>query len=346
MKSETATADSILADRASMNVLITSCGAKVQLVRAFRKAVIPWQGKVVACDITPDNPALFEADYGCLIPPSDAHDFVSTITVLCRKYSIRLVVPTRDGELEVFSHHAEAIRNVGAFILLAPRNSLGICLNKRRFVAFCEENGFPTARTYTKGEIPEHFPVFARPAIGAGGSEVCRIDDKESFFELIGAIEHMVVQDYVEAPEYTIDVLMDLDGRPVQAVARRRLAVRAGEAYKSRVEHIEMLTDSALRLCERLHLVGHNVVQAFFTEQCGPLFIEVNPRFGGASNLSIVAGLDSPMRLLTLLAGRAAEARKPRTISYGLTMLRYGEDRFVDSCALKSMPRVGPNFHD
>ncbi len=73
------------------------------------------------------------------------------------------------------------------------------------------------------------------------------------------------------------------------------------------------------------------MVQAFWDGQGEPLFIEVNARFGGASNLSIQAGLASPERLVMMLAGDAVVARKPRPVRYGLTMLRYSQDLLVEA---------------
>ena len=129
---------------------------------------------------------------------------------------------------------------------------------------------------------------------------------------------------------------MSLDGAPLQAVARRRLQVQDGEATKSRTQDVPALTDQALKLCAALGLVGHNVVQAFH-DDAGTRFIEINPRFGGASNLSIQAGLASPERILQMARGQDVEAARPRAIAYGLTMLRYSQDRIVTDAELAAL---------
>ena len=172
-----------------------------------------------------------------------------------------------------------------------------------------------------------------RPVRGAGGKGARRVEAGEA----IPSGEDLLVQDVETAPEYTVDVLMDLVGQPLQAVARRRLLVRDGEAVKSRVEAAPALGDQALALCAALGLVGHNVVQAFYTPEAGARFIEINPRFGGASNLSIEAGLASPERILQLVEGRLDDARAARPITLGLTMLRYPQDRFVTEAELAAV---------
>lgn len=306
-------------------VLILSAAAKVLLVQAFQSA----GAHVVAADLTLDAAALRFADQAVTLPRSDAPDFASALLDLVQAQGIHLVIPTRDAELAIIASLEAQLQAVGATPLAPHIEALAICQDKRRFVAFCLAEGFPVPTPFALKETPS-FPAFVRPATGAGGRGAGRADDADAL-AAFGARSGLVVQPLIEAPEYTIDVLMDLAGAPLQAVARRRLAVHAGEAWKSRVEDAPDLTGPALALAARLRLVGHNVIQAFRTDD-GPLFIECNPRFGGASNLSIQAGLDSPARILALLDGDAS-ARTARPIRHGLTALRYAQDILIEQDA-------------
>lgn len=313
-----------------MNILILSAAAKVLLVRAFGQVAHRRGGAVIAADIASDNAALFEADQAVLIPRSETPDFADALVELCRRRDVKLVVPTRDGELAAVAALKARLAAEGVVALAPSQEALAVCRDKRRFVELCHEIGLATPRTYATGEAPEAFPVFVRPVDGAGGKGARVVTCADD----LPAGDDLLVQALERAPEYSIDVLMDLEGRPVQAVARRRLVVRDGEAVKSRVEHVPDLTAQALQLCEALGLVGHNVVQAFHTPGGDPRFIEVNPRFGGASNLSIRAGLDSPERIAQMIEGRRDQWAAPRPIEDGLTMLRYSEDRIVNKAEL------------
>lgn len=316
-----------------MNVLILSAAAKVPLVRAFAEPAHARGGKVLAADLGPDNAALFEADAAVILPRSDAPGFGKALARACATREVRLVVPTRDAELPVLAGLRASLAEQGVTALVAGPEGLATCQDKRRFTAACAAQGLATPRTYAPGEAPERFPVFVRPVAGAGGQGARRIDRAQD----LPHGEDLLVQALETDPEYTVDVLLDLSGRPLQAVARRRVQVRAGEAVKSQVEDAPVLEEQALALCAALGLVGHNVVQAFHAPGREPRFIEVNPRFGGASNLSIRAGLASPERILQMVEGRAAEAAAPRPIAYGLTMLRYAEDRFVTEAELAAL---------
>lgn len=324
-----------------MIVLITSAAAKVLLVRAFQAALRDFGGRVIAADITADNAALFEADASLILPRSDDALFAEILERAVKAHRIDLIVPTRDGEIATLASLKERFAKINATILAPSPKTLAIVQDKRRFNSFCLANGFPVPRVFAPDEPPGRFPVFVRPATGSGGRGVGLIENLADWTALGSARGDLVIQELIEAPEYTIDVLMDLEGRPVDAVTRRRLIIEGGEAKKSRVELAPALRRTTLALAEALGLIGHNVVQAFVLPNGEPRFIEINPRFGGASNLSIAAGLDLPRRIIELLMGHKDAAWRTHPIRIGLTMLRYSEDRFVTEDALAEMERAG-----
>lgn len=123
-------------------------------------------------------------------------------------------------------------------------------------------------------------------------------------------------------------MFLDRRSRAVSAVPRERLLVIGGESQVTRtVDDHELATQSAA-LCEAIGLVGPATVQAFRTRG-QVLFIEVNPRFGGASALSFQAGAPGPEWLVQECQGASLDCYMDGYRS-GLTMLRYGADLFVD----------------
>lgn len=310
------------------NVLITACGAKVALVRAFRRAATARGSRVYAADVSDLAVAQYEADVPIRLPPWGGPEYGEVVMTVCRQNDIGLLVPTADRELEYLLPIAESLRQMGVSVLLPSAKGLAVCRDKSAFVSFCQKHGFPVPMTWALDETPSRFPVYVRPRAGQGGLGVGLVKTPSLLCALRQEMSDLVIQEYIDDPEYSVDLLMDLEGHPLQAVARRRLVVHGGEAQVSQVERQDALTDQVMALGHALGLVGHNVVQAFYSPGKGIRFIEVNPRFGGASNLSIEAGLDSPARLLALAAGDES-AREPRPIRYGLTMLRHGEDRFL-----------------
>ena len=82
-------------------------------------------------------------------------------------------------------------------------------------------------------------------------------------------------------------------------------------------------------LGEYFDVCGHVTIQAFYSSLGDVNLIEINPRFGGASNLGFVAGVKSPDRLLAILAGDIHESESVKDLKYGLKMLRYTTDLII-----------------
>jgi carbamoyl-phosphate synthase large subunit len=308
-----------------MNVLITSAAAKVPLVQAFQRAAAPHGGKAFTADVAATCAAGLFADKHFAVKRIDAPGALEELLDICASNAVSLVVPTRDGELPFFARHKAAFAAHGATVLVPDEARLEVCQDKRRFGQAIGAAGL--AAIPISDPAAAEFPLFVRPATGAGGRGAMRIDSPEALAAL-GPLGELLVHPFIDAPEYSIDLLMDFSGVALQAVVRERSLVVAGESKITTVVRHPQLEEFALTLGEVLGLVGHNTVQAFDDPARGPLFIEVNPRFGGASNCSIEAGLQSPARILALLAGDdRARARRP--IQSGLTMYRYAQDVFA-----------------
>lgn len=309
-----------------MNVLITSAARKVWLVRAFQRAM-SGEGSVIAADLTWHAPSLHIADRGVLLPRSDSSTFVDRLRELCSRQQVDLVVPTRDGELELYAELAPSFADDGVRVVVSPPGAVAKCLDKATFNRHCSEHGFAVPETVTEPR-EQDLPVFARPRRGQASAGASIIRTAE---ELAECRDH-VFSRVIEAPEFTVDVFLRRDGSAVSAVPRERVVVVNGESQETRTVEDHELVERAAALCESIGLVGPATVQAFRTD-AGVRFIEVNPRFGGAAALSFRAGADGPRWLLDEATGVTLEHRLG-DYERGLTMLRYGADVFLDDAAL------------
>jgi carbamoyl-phosphate synthase large subunit len=205
------------------------------------------------------------------------------------------------------------------------------CQDKALFLDACAAAGLATpARVNPSGPIP--FPVFVKPRIGKGGRDIRRVDGPEELKQALRRVPDAVVQAYVEAPEFTVDLFADLSGRVLSAVPRERVVVFGGESFVSRVVKGPEIAEASKRLAQALGLVGHNTIQCFFDGD-QVLFIEVNPRYGGAAHLSFAAGAPSPRWLVRLVQGKPVEVAHA-DLREGLVMLRYTEDMYLDASQL------------
>ncbi|MGY8913987.1 MAG: ATP-grasp domain-containing protein, partial [Flavobacteriales bacterium] len=85
-----------------MNIIITSAGRRVSLVRAFQKELklLVQNGKVFAADADPEaSAACHVADGYVKVPFLDQPEYIEKLLEFCKENDIRLIIPTIDTEL-------------------------------------------------------------------------------------------------------------------------------------------------------------------------------------------------------------------------------------------------------
>lgn len=309
-----------------MNVAILSASRKVWLVQAFQRALAAiGGGRVWALDCDQQAAALQAADAAALSPRSDSAEYLDWLVLWCRREKISLLVPSRDAELALLAAAADRFQRAGVRVVVSPPEAVAQCLDKHRFATVCRTLGFATPAEITDPATAT-FPLFVKPRRGQAGQGARRVDSSAELLELCFDPETQILQEFVTAPEYTIDVFIDWDGGLVSAVPRERVKVVAGESVVGRTVRDEELADTAGRLVLALGLKAHVTVQAFR----GPgliQFIEVNPRFGGGAALGFAAGCPTPEWLVRQVRGERIEPRLGRHEA-GLWMFRHTSDLF------------------
>lgn len=318
------------------NILITSASRKVSLVRNFKKALND-SAKVIAADINPKSPALYFADDFLIVPRSDNPNFINFILDFCKNNEIKLIIPTRDEELILFSKNRELFDEIGVKLMVSDVETIEICQDKEKFIEFCKNNGFGIPKTYDDitSISNEDFPLFLKPVIGKSGSDTFKIDSMDELKKVLGKGIDFIIQECVEAPEYTIDLFADFNGQVISAVPRQRISVWGGESLVTKTVKNEDIIKATVDLSEKLKLKGHNTIQCFL-DGGAIKFIEINPRFGGAASISFEAGANSAEFLIKLLNGEKLES-KIGVFKDNLVSLRFVEDYFIDSDDLEGM---------
>lgn len=298
-----------------MNLLLTSISSKIKLVQLFKLAAENWGVGVYGCDVQDDTPARKYVDKFLVIKPMAGIDFINGLIDQCRVNEINLIIPTCEEEIIIFAAYHNNFINAGIRVIVPEIDTVQICQNKLFFNDWLFRKGFPAQKIHDIATVKESdFPLFFKPVVGPV-SKKCRI--LKSMDDLTG-LQDEIITDFIDAPEYSIDVLMDLQGKPVQAVVCSLDKTVDGIAVKSKIVDHKKLADAALKISTDLHLVGHNLLQAFELENGDFVFFDVNLRFGDGSDLSINAGLQSPDRLLAMVYGSLKDkkrAKKPYEIS-------------------------------
>jgi len=308
-----------------VNVLISSVSRKVSLARTFKDACRKRGSSLIVGDMNPDCAGMYEGDESVKLTALDSEAFRPILKAACLKFGVKLVIPTRDEEVLAFAEWKYEFSTLGIRLLAPDLDTVKLCRDKILFSDWCLKHGFQVAHIYKDNESL-FFPSFMRSRHGKGSSSAVRVkdyDDYRRYLRMFGPNDS-ITQEFVRAPEYSVDVFAKHDGTVISAVPRQRVQIVAGESWWTCTVKNDTLQAEAVKLAYALRLTGHAVLQCFVRGD-EILWIEVNPRFGGASALAFESGCNSPEWLMD-------EEKCPAPIApyeVGVAMLRYTQDRFV-----------------
>jgi carbamoyl-phosphate synthase large subunit len=137
--------------------------------------------------------------------------------------------------------------------------------------------------------------------------------------------EPVMVQRLMGGPEFSIDLLCDLDGRCLNAIPRTMIESRGGESIKGTVIHDTELIDLGRAVGEALGVRGPCTVQAFRDPEIGLGITDVNTRFGGAFPAPMYAarpGRTYPELIVRMARGETIEPHVG-DFAHGHTFTRY-----------------------
>ncbi len=291
----------------AFNILLTAGSRRVPLVQAFRTALraLGLPGSVIVTDVNPLSPTVHVADRAYRVPMASDADYLPEILALCEAEKVRLVVPTIDDELPLFGAAREQFRARGAFVACSTEESALVCNDKFQTCERLRAAGVSAATTYLPSDLPQGLnpPLFIKPRIGRGAVGAFPVRSQRELEFFLGYVPDPIVQEYLDGPEFTIDVLCDLSGVPVAIVPRERVAIRAGVMDRGRTVNDARLLALAAQTCTVIPFVGALNIQCRMRGN-EPVIFEINPRFSGGIPLTIQAGADFPKMLIKLALGR------------------------------------------
>lgn len=319
------------------NVLVpgASAPAGINTIKSLKLA--NFKGKVLSTDSNALSAGFYLSDYSEVIPEVDSNDYLEVLFKIIDKYDINVLMPSSGHDIFPFSENKEKLKRNGVIAVVSERDVLEICrdkiltfehLNKKFNLPFTTDN---------KNNISE-FPIIAKPRYGKGSRDIVKIDDYEELDYVDSRYSNMIFQEYLPGEEYTIDVLSDMDSNPITSVPRVRLQTRGGISTKGKIVLEKELIEESFRIVKHLNIIGPSCVQVKKDKDDGFKLVEINPRLGGGTIFSTLAGANFPKMIIDMVEGRSV--RIP-TISE-VTILRYFEEIVIDekkntSCIGKDM---------
>lgn len=313
-----------------MNILILSCGTRNLLVRYFKE---PGSGfdNVIGTDCSPYAPALYETDAHYLVPRMTQPDYLDIILDICRKESIRAVLPLQEDELALIASHRKLFTDIGVTPVVSSLDAVNLCRDKYAFYQHLISHQLPALTScdsfhaFLEKREAGHMdlPVFLKPTKGCGSIGIQKVEHLELLEALCKyADEDYMIQNLAQGEEFGADIYVDmLTRRPVSVFVKKKLRMRAGETEKSVSYKDDTLFDLIRNTVASLDLSGPIDMDIFQVD--GRYYIsEINPRFGGGYPHAHNCGIHFPKLIANNLAGK----ENTDTIgSYedGICMLKY-----------------------
>lgn len=310
----------------TVQALVTSASRKLPLLRAVaaQLAGVAPDATVVASDADPSCPAAFAWEPFVAFPRLDdvaPQTVVDAVTALAPD----LLIPTRDADVLFFADHHEALAARGTWCLAGTEQAVTRCLDKLAFAVALTDAGVPVIPTVLDPAAARSDRLVVKERHGAGSRGLGLDLSPGIAATMAEALAEPVFQPFVPGPEVSIDAYRARDGRILGLVARSRDVVVGGESQVTTTVDAEPYAALAAAALTSLGLTGHAVLQAIDGPD-GPVLVECNPRLGGASTLSLAAGL-----LSVAWAWLEAHGRDPLELAFepqepGLRLVRTAHD--------------------
>lgn len=314
-----------------MNILLTSAGRRTYLIDYFKKA-IGNKGMVFASN-SQYTYSLSHADKYAITPNIYDEGYIQFLIDYCKANKISAIISLFDIDLPILAAKKEKFKENGITVVVSDADVIDICNDKWKTYCFLKENGINTPRTYlhqeeiidevAKGNIV--FPVIIKPRWGMGSIGIYQATNEQELkvlsqklrreifntylkYESSADIEDCILyQEKINGDEYGIDVFNDLNGKLVAVVAKKKIAMRAGETDIAETVSPLPFENIANKLSTKLGHIANLDVDCFMTEKGKIYVLELNCRFGGQYPFSHLAGVDFPKQIIEWINGNPTE---------------------------------------
>ena len=274
------------------NILITSISDKIPLLHTVRSSVRLNYPNVKVFVADSDERCLASyLDTNFLKIPKLEKLSEKFIIELCSKHDVKLIIPTRDGELLFWSSIKEKLKLEGIFVLTSPLKTTRICLDKLSFSNIGPLKNCNVIPSYKEIELVEHEKFVVKERFGSGSKKLGINVDKREAIHRAKYMNEPIFQPFINGKEISVDIYCNSKGEFIGCVSRERVLVKNGESKITKVINDKKIDLIAKSLADTLHFNGPFLIQLIKNSK-GYYLIECNTRFGGASTLSIKSGLD------------------------------------------------------
>jgi carbamoyl-phosphate synthase large subunit len=298
--------------------------AGINTIKSLR--MTRFQGKIIATDSCKLSAGFFMASAYMVMPEViDEENYMMKLEEAISSHNVQVLMPSSGYDVYPYSKYRRQIEELGAKPIVSDLESIEICHDK--MMTFQKLNGeFDLPFTTTNPDKISEFPVIAKARYEKGDYDITILENEDDLKYLSSKFSNVIFQEYLPGTEYTVDVLCDLDKKPLVAVPRLRLETKAGSSTKGQVIHDPQIEQTCMNIARSVGIRGPCCIQMKRSKDGVLKFVEINPRMGGGTIFAALAGANFPALLLDMVKGK--EIVKPSFSE--ITVIRYLEEIVID----------------
>ena len=290
--------------------------------------MVKYPVRIVASDSNPISAGFFMSDAHEVLPEIDSKLYVSRLFDIVEKHKIEILMPSSGYDIYQYSDNKEKLLKLGALPVVSDKKTMERCKDKMQTFNYLSKK-FDLPFTTIDYKKTSRFPLIAKPRYGKGSKGIVKIDNEKElkYVQTKRDKDNLIFQEYLPGTEYTIDVLSDLECEPIIAVPRIRLETKAGISTMGKIVKDENISDTCKSIAKCLKIRGPCCIQMKESKEGILKIVEVNPRMGGGTFFTTLAGANFPAMILDMVNGKKPKIPKISEI----TIVRYFEEIVLEN---------------
>lgn len=227
-------------------------------------------------------------------------EFVNRLNLLIAERSISFIIPTHDTIAMFLMEHQHLI---DAIVVCSPYETAFMCRYKSNTYEHLKDCHF-TPLVYKSVDDVKQYPVFVKPDDGQGGQGAVIVNDEPRLREVINNGRNMVICEYLNGEELTIDCFTDRYRKLRFVNPRQRTRVMYGVSMRgTRTELFHEIERIIIEINEKIIFRGYWFVQLKRNANGQYKLLEICTRFSGTFGLSKSLDVNLPLLALCDFSG-------------------------------------------
>ena len=266
-------------------------------------------------------------------------EYLSRLLDLVSEYDRPVIFPVGAVTTSVLASHRDEFSGLCDF-LVSDADTLALLNDKEQVAARCREIGIRIPETFENA--PDRYPVIVKPRFGEGlgikaADRYYIAHNYQQFLKIRTKVEaldpHPIVQERVKGGGFGASLLLDREGRLIDAICHRRIReypVTGGPSTCCESFYDEDLIKTAYLLLKSFGFTGMAMV-----EFKGIYLLEVNPRVWGSFPLTDICGSHFSENYVRAARGETV-AYSPGNFRSGVRMRFILNDMYASLAYLKA----------